>query len=89
MLIKAVNLYLYNQEFVNPIVTPKVKMTLRKALIVEILSEDDQSFLESAMHLKQIGTTKKRLKLYKKYFHNGRKVLLKTLFINMKIGNHI
>ena len=48
-----------------------------RALIVEILSEDDQSFLESAMHLKQIGTTKKRLKLYKKYFHNGRKVLLK------------
>lgn len=44
MLIKAVNLYLYNQEFVNPIVTPKVKMTHRKALIVEILSEDDQSF---------------------------------------------
>ena len=26
------------------IVTPKVKMTHRKALIVEILSEDDRSF---------------------------------------------
>ena len=30
MLIKAVNLYLYNQEFVNPIVTPKVKMTPKR-----------------------------------------------------------
>lgn len=89
MRIKAVNFYLYNHEFRDPIVTPKVKLTYRKALIVEILSEDDQSFLESAMHLKQIGTTKKQLKLYKKYFHNGQKVLLKSLFINMKIGNHI
>lgn len=44
MRIKAVNFYLYNHEFRDPIVTPKVKLTYRKALIVEILSEEDQSF---------------------------------------------
>ncbi|MGY0756145.1 o-succinylbenzoate synthase [Staphylococcus haemolyticus] len=44
MKIKAVNFYLYNHEFKNPIVTPKVKMTHRKALIVEFLSDDDQSY---------------------------------------------
>ncbi|MCE5022989.1 o-succinylbenzoate synthase [Staphylococcus haemolyticus] len=44
MRIKAVNFYLYNHEFKNPIVTPKVQMTHRKALIVEFLSDDDQSY---------------------------------------------
>lgn len=44
MWIKAVNFYLYNHEFKNPIVTPKVQMTHRKALIVEFLSDDDQSY---------------------------------------------
>lgn len=44
MWIKAVNFYLYNHEFINPIVTPKVKMTHRKALIVEFLSDDEQSY---------------------------------------------
>lgn len=44
MRIKAVNFYLYNHEFKNPIVTPKVQMMHRKALIVEFLSDDDQSY---------------------------------------------
>lgn len=44
MRIKAVNFYLYNHEFKNPIVTTKVQMTHRKALIVEFLSDDDQSY---------------------------------------------
>ena len=43
MLIKAVN-FIFTIMNLNPIVTPKVKLTYRKALIVEILSEEDQSF---------------------------------------------
>lgn len=44
MKIKEVNFYYYNAAFHSPIITPKVEMTHRKALIVEFVTDKNQSY---------------------------------------------
>lgn len=44
MKIKEVNFYYYNAAFHSPIITPKVEMTHRKALIVELITDANQSY---------------------------------------------
>ena len=89
MRIKAVNFYLYNHEFKNPIVTPKVQMTHRKALIVEFLVMMINLITVNVMRLNQIGMPQRRLIQLKKHFLNGRKASYISHFMCMKIGNHI
>ncbi|WP_226386353.1 o-succinylbenzoate synthase [Staphylococcus sp. Marseille-Q1834] len=44
MKIKKVNFYYYNASFHSPIVTPKVEMTHRKALIIELVTDENQLY---------------------------------------------
>lgn len=44
MIIQAINLYTYKEPFKSPIITPKVELYERKSLIIEILTQDNQSF---------------------------------------------
>ena len=44
MKIVDINYYLYNQSFRVPITTPKVHLTSRKALIIEMITSQGKSF---------------------------------------------
>ena len=44
MKIKSINLYKYKEAFKSPIITPKIELTERESLFIEIVTHDDQTF---------------------------------------------
>ena len=89
MKIVDINYYLYNQSFRVPITTPKVHLTSRKALIIEMITSQGKSFLVNAMHLNRIGMTQKQLIVFKRLLKHGRVVSKIKNFRPLMLGSLI